>query len=69
LDNWFSHYEVVGDALLTELRAIQIGLDFCSKKGYVNISYESDCLKAVDLIMDGHDHTLHTYCNTPFFPT
>ena len=33
----FSHYEAGGDALLAELRAIQIGLDFCSKKGYVNI--------------------------------
>jgi len=28
----FSHYEVGGDALLDELRAIEIGLDFCSKK-------------------------------------
>jgi hypothetical protein len=28
----FSHYEAGGDALLAELRAIQIRLDFCSKK-------------------------------------
>ena len=28
----FSHCEVGGYALLTELRAIQISLDFCSKK-------------------------------------
>ena len=28
----FSHYEVGSDVLLAELRAIQIGLDFCSKK-------------------------------------
>jgi len=49
LDSWFFS------------RAIQIGLDFCSKKGYVNIICESDCLKAVDLIIAGRDHTLHTY--------
>jgi hypothetical protein len=36
-------------------------LIFEVKKGYVNIICESDCLKAVDLIIDGHDHTLHTY--------
>jgi len=57
----FSHYEVGGDVLLAELCVIQIGLDFCSKKSYVKIIYESDCLEAVDLIIDGHDHTLHTY--------
>ena len=51
----FSHYEAGGGGLLAELRAIQIGLDFCSKKGYVNIICESDCLDAVDLINDGHD--------------
>jgi len=28
----FSHYEVGGDVILAELRVIQIGLDFCSKK-------------------------------------
>ena len=52
----FSHYEAGGDALLADLRAIQIGIDFCSLKGYVNIIYESDCLEAVDLIIDGRDH-------------
>jgi hypothetical protein len=57
----FSHYEAGGDALLAELRAIQIGLDFCSNKGYVNIICESDCLEAVDLIIADRDHTLHTY--------
>jgi len=57
----FSHYEAGGDALLDELRAIQIGLDFCSLKGYVNIICESDYLEAVNLIIDGRDHTLHTY--------
>ena len=57
----FSHYEVGGDALLAELRATQIDLDFCGKKGYVNIICESDCLETVDLIIVGRDHTLHTY--------
>jgi len=57
----FSHYEVGGDAFLAYLRAIQIDLDFCSKNGYVNIICESDCLEAVDLIIVGSDHTLHTY--------
>jgi len=57
----FSHYKARGDALLAELRAIQIGLDFCSKKCYVNIICESDCLEAVELIIDGRDHTLQTY--------
>jgi len=47
--------------LLAELRVIQISLDFCRKKGYVNIICESDCLEAVDLIIDDHDHTLHIY--------
>ena len=47
--------------LLAELRAIHIGLDFCSKKGHVNIICESACLEAVDLIIAGRDHTLHTY--------
>ena len=47
--------------LLAKLRVIQIGLDFCSKKSYVNIIFESDCLELVDLIIDGRDHTLHTY--------
>jgi len=60
-DFGFSHYEDGGDALLAELRAIQIGLDFCCKKGYVNIICESDCLEAVDLIIDSRDHHLHTY--------
>ena len=57
----FSHYEAGGDALLAELRVIQIGLLFCSLKGYVSIICESDCLEAIDLIIDGRDHTLHTY--------
>ncbi|XP_024628672.1 uncharacterized protein [Medicago truncatula] len=57
----FSHYEVEGDALLAELRAILICLNFCSRKGYVNIICKSDCFEVVDLIIDGHDHTLHTY--------
>jgi len=43
------------------LYAIYIGIDFCRKKGYGNIICESDCLKAVKLIIDGRDHTLHTY--------
>lgn len=51
----FFHYEDGGDALLAELRAIQIALDFCSKKCYVNVICESDCLEAVDPIIDGHD--------------
>jgi len=59
----FIHYEVGGVALLVELRAIQIGLDSCRKKGYDNNICESDCLEAVELIIDGCDHTLHT-CST-----
>ena len=47
----FSHYEAGGGGLLAELRAIQIGLDFCSKKGYVNGICESDCLEEVGLII------------------
>ena len=57
----FSHYEAGGDVLLAVLHAIQIGLDFCSLKGYVKIICESDCLEAVELIIDGRDHTLQTY--------
>lgn len=33
----------------------------CSKKGYVNIICESYGLEAVDLIINGRDHTMHTY--------
>jgi len=62
----FSYYKAEGDALLTELRVIQIGLDFCSKKGYVNIICESDCLEAVDLIIVGRDHMLHIRLLTSF---
>jgi hypothetical protein len=51
----FSHYEIGGDVLLAELRASQICLDFCSKKGYVNNICENDCLEAVYLIIDGRD--------------
>jgi len=47
--------------LLAELRVVQVGLDFCSIKGYVNIIRESDCLDAVDLIIVGRDHSLHAY--------
>ena len=57
----FFHYEAGGNALLAELRATQIGLDFCSKKGYVHIICESDCFEAVDLIIVGHDNALHIY--------
>ena len=57
----FSHHEFGGDAFLAESRAIQIGLNFRSKKGYGNIICENDCLEAVDLIIDGRNHTLHTY--------
>ena len=57
----FSHYEAGGDALLAELCAIQIGLDFCIKKGYVNIICKRDCLEAVNLITAGRDQTLHAY--------
>jgi len=44
--------------LLVKLRAIRIGLNFCRKKGYGNIIFESDCLEAVELITDGCEHTL-----------
>jgi len=40
---------------------MQICLDFCNKKGYVNIICENNCLEAVELIIVGRDHTLHTY--------
>jgi hypothetical protein len=33
----FSLFEVEGDVLLAELRAIQMDLDFCCNKGYNNI--------------------------------
>jgi len=59
----FSHYEAGGDALLAELRAVRLALDFCSKKGYVNIICEIGCLEAVDLIIADRDQTLHTYAS------
>jgi hypothetical protein len=36
-------------------------LIFEVKKHHVNIIFESDCLEAVDLIIAGRDHSLHTY--------
>jgi len=57
----FSRFEVEGDVLLAELRAIQMGLDFCRNKGYNNIICESDCLEAIELFVVGRDHTLDTY--------
>ena len=49
--------------LLAELRVIQVGLDFCSKKCYVSIICKSECLEVVDLIIVGRDHPLHTYAS------
>ncbi|KEH42076.1 hypothetical protein MTR_1g060780 [Medicago truncatula] len=57
----FSHYEVGGDALLAELRAIYICLDFCCKKCYDNIICESDCLESVELIINGCDCLVHYF--------
>lgn len=36
---WFFNYEVEGDALFVELRAIEPSLDFCHNKDYNNILF------------------------------
>ncbi|GAU21288.1 hypothetical protein TSUD_286980 [Trifolium subterraneum] len=46
----FTHFENGGDALLTELHAIQHGIATCYDLCYTNIISESNCLEAVDLI-------------------
>jgi hypothetical protein len=56
-----SHYDVGGNALLAELRAIQMGLKFCRNKGYNNIVCKNDCLEVVELFNAGRDNTLHVY--------
>ena len=57
----YFNFFLMPDALLANLRAIEIHFDFCSNKCYVNIICASGCLEAVDLIIAGRDHTLHTY--------
>jgi len=60
----FSHYEVGGDALLVELRAIQIGIDICHNRSYTNVICESDCLEVVKIFIGSSSHNLHVHAST-----
>jgi hypothetical protein len=64
LEDSLCHYEVGGDALLAELRAIQIGIDICHNRGYTNVICESDCLEAVKIFIGSGSHNLHVHAST-----
>jgi len=62
--NWiaeFTHFANGGDALLTELRAIQLGIASYYDLGYTYFIYESDCLEATNLILNVTNVSLHVY--------
>jgi len=62
--NWiagFAHFANGGDALLVELRVIQLGIATCYDLGYTHFICESDCLKAIDLILNVTNVNLHVY--------
>jgi len=63
-ENWiagFTHFANGGDELLVELRAIQFGIAACYDLGYTHFICESDCLKAIDLILNVTNVSLHVY--------
>jgi len=55
----FTHFENDGDALLVELRAIQLGIATCYDFVYTNIICESGYLEAVNLIHNFENASLH----------
>jgi len=62
--NWitgFTHFENGGDALLAELRVIQLEISTCYDLGYTHFIYESDCLEAIDLILNVTNVSLRVY--------
>jgi len=62
--NWiagFTHFGNGGDALLAKLRAIQLGIATCYDLGYTHFICESDCLEAIDLILNVTNASLHVY--------
>jgi hypothetical protein len=64
--NWiagFTHFGNGGDALLAELRAIQLGIATCYDLGYTHFICESDCLEAIDLILNVTNASLHVYAS------
>jgi hypothetical protein len=64
--NWiagFTHFANGGDALLAELRAIQIGIATCYDLGYTHFIGESDCLEVINLILNVTNVSLHVYAS------
>lgn len=50
-----------GDALLVELRSIQLGIATCYDLDYTNFICKGDCQKAVDLIHNMTNASLHMW--------
>jgi hypothetical protein len=60
--NWivgFTPFVNGGDALLAELHAIQHEIATCYDLGYTHFICESDCLEAIDLILNVTNVSLH----------
>lgn len=57
----FSHFENGGDALLAELRAMELGLELFLLRVLRRFICESDCLKAVTLVLTKNINCLHIY--------
>lgn len=57
----FTYFANGGDALLTELHAIQLGIGTCYDIGCTNFICESNCLKAIDLILNIKNVSLQMY--------
>ena len=57
----FTHFAIGGDALLAELCAIQLGIATCYDLSYTHFIRESDCLEAIDLILNVTNVSLHVY--------
>lgn len=60
----FSHFENSGDALLAELRAMELGLELCLQRGMRCFLCESDCLEAITLVSTENINCLHSYAHT-----
>jgi len=62
--NWivgFTYFANGGDALLTELLAIQLGIATCYAIRCTNFICESDCLEAINLILNMTNVSLQVY--------
>jgi len=61
----FIHFENGSDALMADIRAIQLVIATCYNLGCTNILCESDCLETVNLIHNLKNASLHVYALLP----